>query len=187
MKKKLVRKKDKKKNSNAGWIIKIIILAFVISVTFSFASETILSNVGTVVGIIVLLLFVLLGVVFDMIGVAVTSTDIGPFNSMSAQKVRGADIAVKFKKNADKVSSFCNDVVGDICGIISGSAGVIVASSIATAFDLPKFTVTLVVTGIVASLTIGGKALGKGIAINNSTSILHGFAEVVSMFYNVKK
>ncbi len=120
MKRKLEKNKDKKKSSNAGWIIKIIILAFVISITFSFASEMILSNVGMMVGILVLLVFVLLGVIFDMIGVSVTSADIGPFNSMSAQKVRGADIAVKFIKNADKVSSFCNDVVGDICGIISG-------------------------------------------------------------------
>jgi len=187
MKRKLEKKKDKKKSSNAGWIIKIIILAFVISITFSFASEMILSNVGMVVGILVLLLFVLLGVIFDMIGVSVTSADIGPFNSMSAQKVRGADIAVKFIKNADKVSSFCNDVVGDICGIISGSAGIIVASLVANEFDLPKFYVTLVVTGIVASLTIGGKALGKGIAISNNISILHGFAEIVSIFYNGKK
>jgi len=187
MKRELEKKKDKKKNSNAGWIIKIIILAFVISITFSFASETILSNVGMVVGILILILFVMLGVIFDMIGVAVTSADIGPFNSMSAQKVRGADIAVKFKKNADKVSSFCNDVVGDICGIISGSAGVIVASSISNKFNFSDLPTTLVITGIVASLTIGGKALGKGIAINNNIAILHGFAEVVSMFYNGKK
>lgn len=187
MKRKLEKKKSKKKNSNIGWIIKIIILAFVISITFSFASETILSNASTIIGIIILILFVLLGVVFDMIGVAVTSADIGPFNSMSAQKVHGSRVAVKFKKNADKVSSFCNDVVGDICGIISGSAGVIVASSVATTFDLPKFYVTLVVTGIVASLTIGGKAIGKGIAMSNNTLILHEFAKLVSIFYKPKK
>ncbi len=181
------KKKEKKKNSNAAWIIKITILAFVISITFSFASETILSNVSMIVGILILILFVLLGVLFDMIGVSVTSADIGPFNSMSAQKVAGADIAVKFIKNADKVSSFCNDVVGDICGIISGSAGVIVAASISDKFNFPSLPTTLVITGIVASLTIGGKALGKGIAIKNNTSILHGFAEVVSIFYSVKK
>ena len=187
MKRKKDRKKDKKKNSNIGWIIEIIILAFIISITFSFASETILSNVSTIIGIVVLILFVLLGVLFDMIGVAVTSAGINPFNSMNSQKVHGADVAVKFKKNASKVASFCNDVVGDICGIISGSAGVIVAASIANTYDLPKFYVTLVVTGIVASLTIGGKAIGKGISINNSTAIVHGFAKVISIFYKVKK
>lgn len=181
------KKKEKKKNSNTIWIIKIIILAFIISITFSFASEMILSNVGMIVGILVLLLFVLLGVIFDMVGVSVTSADIGPFNSMSAQKVHGADVAVKFIKNADKVSSFCNDVVGDICGIISGSAGVIVATSVSSSFDISKFYVTLVVTGIVASLTIGGKALGKGIAINNNTAILHDFAKIVSVFYKGNK
>ena len=45
------------------------------------------------------------------------------YHAMSSKKIKGAKKAVSFKKNADKVSSFCNDVIGDICGIISGSAG----------------------------------------------------------------
>lgn len=179
--------KNKNKNSNLGWIIKITIFAFILSFTFSFASGSILSNVNMLTGIIVLLLFILLGVVFDMIGVSVTSADIGPFNAMNAKKLKGANLAVTFIKNADKVSSFCNDVVGDICGIISGSATAIVSVLIAEALKFPVLYTTLTVTAITASLTIGGKALGKGFAIKNNTTILYGFAKIISIFYKGKK
>lgn len=179
--------KQKKKNSNNKWIVQIFIMSFFISLAFSFGSEIVLSKVDAIIGLIILIAVILFGVLFDMVGTAVTSADIGPFNSMSARKVRGADIAVQFKKNAEKVSSFCNDVIGDICGIISGSAGVTVALSLSNSFELPIFYVTLVVTGIVASLTIGGKAIGKGIAIKNSTNILFGFAKFISFFYKIKK
>lgn len=180
-------KNKETKNSNVSWIIKITVIAFAISFVFSYASESILSNVNMITGIIVLLVFILIGVVFDMVGVAVTSADINPFNAMNAKKLKGANVAVVFIKNANKVSSFCNDVVGDICGIISGSAAAIVALSIATATNLPILYVTLTVTAITASLTIGGKAMGKGVAIKNNTAILYAFAKIVSIFYKAKK
>lgn len=181
------KNKERKKKSNVLWIIKITILAFVISFVFSYASESILKNVNMITGIIVLLVFILIGIIFDMVGVAVTSADISPFNSMNAKKLKGANVAVMFIKNADKVSSFCNDVVGDICGIISGSAAAIVALAVSSAANFPILYVTLTVTAITASLTIGGKAMGKGIAIKNNTAILYAFAKIVSIFYKVKK
>lgn len=179
-------KKEKKKNSNVAWIIKITIAAFFISFVFSFASELILKNVGLAIGIVVLLAFILIGVIFDMIGVAITSADITPFNSMGAKKMKGANVAVNFIKNADKLSTFCNDVVGDICGIISGSATAVVAVLVSSSLDISLLISTLTVTSITAAFTIGGKAIGKGIAIKNNTSILYGFAKVVSIFYRAK-
>lgn len=178
--------KIKKKNTNYSWIIKITFTAFLISFVFSGISETALPNVPLVVGIILVFVFIILGVVFDMIGVAVTSSDEKQFHSMSARKVRGAKTAVVFKKNAEKVSSFCNDVIGDICGIISGSAGVMIATSIATKLSLPLFWTSLTVTALIAALTIGGKALGKGIAIAKGNDILFVFAKVISFFKSEK-
>lgn len=177
----------KKKNNNSIWIIKITLLAFIISFIFSFICEMALNNTGVIVGIIILLIFILLGVIFDMIGVAVTASDEKPIHSMNARKVRGADVATVFKKNADKVSSFCNDVVGDICGIISGSAGVVIATSLTKIIKIEPLYISLIVTAIVAALTIGGKALGKGIAIKNSNSILYTFSKIISYFYKPKK
>lgn len=177
----------KKKNNNSTWIIKITLLAFVISFIFSFISEMALNNTGIIVGIIILFIFILLGVIFDMIGVAVTASDEKPIHSMNARKVRGADVATIFKKNADKVSSFCNDVVGDICGIISGSAGVVIASSLTKIIKIDPLYISLIVTAIVAALTIGGKALGKGVAMKNSNNILFTFSKFASFFYKPKK
>lgn len=181
-----VLKKNKKELVNYLWILRITLLAFLISILFSFLSETIISRVHIIIGILVLIIFILIGIIFDMIGVAVQSADEAPFHSMNSRKVNGADVAVKFKKNSDKVSSFCNDVVGDICGIISGTAGSIIASSLAKTFGLNSFVTVLIVTGIISAFTIGGKALGKGIAINKSNYILYEFAKVVSKFYKVK-
>jgi len=177
----------KKKNNNSKWIIKITLMAFIISFIFSFVSEIALNNTGTIIGIIILFVFILLGVLFDMIGVAVTASDEKPIHSMNARKVKGADVATKFKKNADKVSSFCNDVVGDICGIISGSAGVVIAASLTNIIKIEPLYISLIVTALIAALTIGGKALGKGIAIKNSNNILFTFSKIVSYFYKPKK
>lgn len=174
--------KNKKKNQEYGWIIKITLIAFMISFMFSFVSETVLPNVHLAVGIILVFVFIFLGVIFDMIGVAVTSSDEKKFHSMSAQKVYGAKMAVLFKKNAEKVSSFCNDVIGDICGIISGSAGVMIAANLAQKFNLPALLVSLIVTAIIAAITIGGKAIGKGLAIIKGNEILFIFAKFISFF-----
>lgn len=184
-----IRRKEKKSKERPDfkWIFKIMALAFVISITFSFISETILPNVNVVIGILLVIIFILLGVIFDMIGVSVTSADEKPFHSMNSRKVKGAGVAVKFKKSADKVSSFCNDVIGDICGIVSGSAGAIIAIALANSLHVDKFVITLVVTALIASLTIGGKALGKSYAINKSNLILYKFAKFISNFYKVKK
>lgn len=180
-------RKKKKELVDKKWIIQIIGMAFLISFVFSFLSETTIPKVNVFLGIIILILFILIGILFDIIGVAVTSSDEAPFHSMNSRKVKGADIAVMLKQNADKVSSFCNDVVGDICGIVSGTASSIIALSLADTFYMNNFFITLFVTAIVASLTIGGKAIGKSFAINKSNYILYEVSKIISKVYKVKK
>ena len=172
----------KKELIDYKWIIKIVIIAFFISFMFSALSEITISNVSLIIGIIILFIFIFVGILFDMIGVAVTAADIVPFNSMNSRKIKGADIAVLFKKNADKVSSFCNDVVGDICGIVSGSTGSIIATSISQTLKMDATISILIVTSVIASITIGGKALGKGFAINKSKDIVTGVSKILSIF-----
>ena len=176
--------KNKKRNT---WPIIVTILAFFISLLFSFISESIMPSVPILIGIIILITFILIGIIFDMIGVAVTSSNEEPLHAMSSKKIKGAKKAVSFKKNADKVSSFCNDVIGDICGIISGSAGVAVATSLANTYNLNIFYTTLIVTAIIAALTIGGKAFCKKIAINNNHKIVYLTAKMLSKFEKKKK
>ena len=124
------------KSNKIKWVATITILAFIISFVFSFISNSTMPKVNIYISIIILLLFITIGIIFDMIGVAVTSTDEEPLHAMSSKKIKGAKKAVAFKKNADKVSSFCNDVIGDICGIISGSAGVTIATSLSIKYNI---------------------------------------------------
>lgn len=181
------KKKPKKKLVDYGWIIKISGMAFLLSIIFSLLSETVMPKVNLWIGIIILFLFILLGILFDMVGVAVTAAEESPFHSMASRKVRGASVAVKFKKNSAQVSSFCNDVIGDICGIVSGSTGAILAGTISSSLQIDVLVVSLLVTALIAALTIGGKAVGKGIAVSKSNLILYEFSKIVSLFYHPKK
>lgn len=177
------KEKIKKEKVNKKWIIQIAIISFFISIFMSFLSEITLKNVNLIISIIITLLFIFLGILFDIVGVSVTSSDEKVFHSMNSRKVKGANIAVKFKKNADKVSSFCCDVIGDICGVISGSAGVVITAILIKETDVNELMITLITTAIIASLTITGKAVGKSFAINKSNIILYEFSKLVSYFY----
>ncbi len=166
-----------------NWTIKIIIMAFLISIIFSLTSEIVMPKVNTLTSIIILTLFIVIGIIFDMIGVAVTTCDIKPFHSMNSKKINYAKTAIKLINNNAKVSSFCNDVIGDICGIISGSAGVIISSNISKTLNTNTFITTLITTSLIASLTIGGKSLGKQTAIKNNTKIIKTFSKIIHNFY----
>jgi hypothetical protein len=179
--------KKKKQKVNYSWIIKVTVIAFIISISFSFISESVLKDANIIISSILVLVFIFIGILFDIIGVSVTASDEKPFHSMSTRKVRGSDVAVMFIKNADKVSSFCCDVVGDVCGIMSGTAGVVVAASLSLKFNIELIIMTLLITGIIAALTIGGKAIGKGFAINKGNFILYEFSKIISYIYNPKK
>lgn len=179
------RKKEQKHKEKAdkSWIVKIILITFIVSLLFATISETIIPNVNLILGIIILIVFIIIGVLFDMVGVAVTAADEVPFNSMASRKDRCANIAIKFKKNAAKVSSFCNDVIGDICGVISGSVGVIISTSLSKITGINLLSVTLFVTALIASITIGLKAICKSYAINKANIILYEFSKIVFIFY----
>ncbi len=119
-------KSKNKKKSSCSWALRVFLLAVALSALLSFFSSTALEGTGYAVAIIVLAVFIALGIVFDMIGVAVTAADPKPFHSMAAHKEKGAKEAIRLLKNANQVSSFCNDVVGDICGIVSGSTAAVI-------------------------------------------------------------
>ena len=172
---------SKNKNSKIKWVITVTFLAFFISFIFSFSSNTIMPKVNLFVGIIILLLFIAIGIVFDMVGVAVTSTDEEPLHAMSSKKIKGAKKAVSFKKNADKVSSFCNDVIGDICGVLSGSISALISIKISTQMNLP-FDIQFVLSALVSAFTVSGKAFGKDIANKKSTEIVHKVGIVLNKF-----
>ena len=85
-----------------------------------------------------LAVFIGLGILFDIIGVAVTAADPRPFHSMAAHKEPGAKEALMLLRNAGRVSSVCNDVVGDICGIVSGTTTAVIVVRLQAALGLPE-------------------------------------------------
>lgn len=182
---KRIEKKKNKKIANLKWSFSLMGIAALISIVLSFISEIAMRDVSLLVGTFVIIVFIGIGVLFDTIGVAVTSADEAPFHSMSSKRVKGAKMAVMLKKNSDKVSSFCCDVIGDICGIVSGAAGVAVASKMTLLFGISTVISGLIVTGFIAALTIGGKSFEKAIAINNGNKILYEFAKVLSIFSKI--
>lgn len=177
------KEKVKKEHIDKKWIATVVIVAFLTSFTLSFISEMTIPNLSLWLGILVTLFFIFLGIFFDIIGVSVTTADEAVFHSMSSRKVKGANVAVKFKKNADKVSSFCCDVIGDVCGIISGAAGTTIAAILVSQFKFNTLFTSITIAAIIASITIGGKAIGKSFAINKSNIVLYEFAKFISNFY----
>ncbi|WP_284140354.1 MULTISPECIES: hypothetical protein [unclassified Virgibacillus] len=164
----------------------IAVITFVLAAIFSVISSSILSSVMWMVGLLVVFTIVLIGVVFDMLGIASTAADEAPFHAMAAEKVPGSKQAVYIIRNADRFASFCNDVIGDISGIVSGTASAIVVLQIATILGQGEgsplqIVISVFLTSLVAALTVGGKAIGKFFAIHSSTQIIFFTGKVIDM------
>ena len=132
---------------------------------------------------LILFVFISLGILFDIVGVAVTSVDPKPFHSMAAHKEPGAREALRLLKSADHVSSFCNDVVGDICGIVSGSTAAVIVVQLQQGFNTTSIFVSIFVTALISGATIGGKALGKKKAIDDSTNVVYRVARMMNTLH----
>jgi len=160
------------KKNNIKWLVKIVLISVAASMVFTLASAEVLGWSGYAVAFIVLAVFIGIGIVFDMIGIAVTAASETPFHSMAAHRERGAAESLRLMKNADKVSSFCNDVVGDVTGIVSGSTAALIAGRLMQNLSVESILLQLLISGTVTGLTIGGKAIGKTFAFNHCTAIV---------------
>lgn len=162
------------------WVVTIFLVTIFVSGLISFISDVVMSVSTMAVAFLILLGIVLIGILFDVIGVAVTSADEKPFHSMAARKVPGAQESIRLLRNAERVSSICNDVVGDICGVVSGSASATIAAQILNRFEFswPQ-AVGLIMSALVAGLTVGGKAVGKTFAIGSCTVIVQSVGKVI--------
>ncbi len=145
-----------------------------------------MASSGIVVAFLILLAIILVGIAFDIIGVAVTSADEKPLHSMAARKVPGSQEAIRLLRNAERVSSICNDVIGDICGVVSGSASATIAAQVLQNFEFtwPRI-ITLAMSALVAGLTVGGKAIGKTFAIQSSTTIVSFVGRILHFFGHI--
>ena len=164
----------KERSRTIRWVVTVFLVTLVVSGMISLISDEVMASSGLLAAFAILLGIVFLGIIFDIIGMAVATASEKPFHSMAARKVPGAQEAIRLLRNAERVSSICNDVVGDICGVVSGSASATIAALILTHVDtLSPRAVSLGMSALVAGLTVGGKAIGKTIAVNSCTQIVH--------------
>ncbi len=152
------------------WVLQVFLISFVLSLVFSGLSSY-LADFNLIIMLIVLLLVIAIGILFDMIGVAVLTASEAPFHAKSSKKIKGAKMTLWIIKNSTKVSSICNDIVGDICGIVSGTLGASL-TLILVVKGMNALLASMLITALVSSLTIGGKAFFKTIATKKSEDIV---------------
>ncbi len=178
--------KEIQERKNRNWTIIVTISTLISTILITYLSDILLANTPLLLSFLILIFIIAFGVVSDVVGVAVTAVSPKPFNSMAAQKVFGAKMAVKLIKSAPRFSNICNDVIGDICGIVSGALGVSISAQFLQYFPtVNAVLLSLIMSGCIASLTVGGKALGKNFALNNSTEIIKFVAVLFEHVNNI--
>ncbi|WP_255249767.1 hypothetical protein [Bacillus sp. FJAT-45066] len=171
------------------WSLAIAVITLVLAAIFTIVSTMILSGVTWAIGMIIVFIIVFIGIFFDMVGIAATAGKETPFHAMAAERVNGAKQSIHIIRNADRFASFCNDVIGDISGIISGTASAIVVIQFTLSMNhvedsIFHYVIAVLFTSVVASLTVGGKAFGKSLAIRYSTPILFQVGKVFYILEN---
>ena len=179
---------QKERSRTIRWVVTVFLVTIVVSGIISLISDEVMASSGLVAAFAILLGIIFVGIIFDIIGMAVATASEKPFHSMASRKVPGAQEAIRLLRNAERVSSICNDVVGDICGVVSGSASATIAALVLSRVDLawPR-VVSLVMSALVAGLTVGGKAIGKTIAVNSCTEIVHFVGRILYTLNRFKK
>lgn len=166
-----------------NWTLKVFFLTFILAMIFSLVANF-LGDFNNIILIICIISIILIGIIFDIIGTAVLSCDTKVLHSKASQKLKGAKQAIRLAKNASSVSSFCNDVVGDVCGIVSGSLVTILVVNLFINNDLSLWNV--IFSSSLSALTVGGKALGKSLGVKKSNDIIYSVGKIISIFSKKK-
>jgi CBS domain containing-hemolysin-like protein len=168
--------------SNTKWIITIFIISFVLSLLFSGVSTVMSTKFNNIVLVIITTIVVIIGIMFDMIGVAVLTSEEASLHAKASKKLQGAKAAISLLKNAPKVSSICQDVIGDICGIVSGSLAAVLTMNLANSLDLNLTLTSMLITAVVSTITVGFKAVSKTIATKNADEIVYNVGKIKEFF-----
>ena len=173
----------RQRHKTIRWVVTVFLITVVISGIISLVSDEVMDSSSLPVAFLILLAIVMVGIIFDIIGMAVATADEKPFHSMAARKVPGSQEAIRLLRNAERVSSICNDVVGDICGIVSGATGAVIVARLQKGLDLESVLISVGVTALISGATIGGKALGKPFAMNQSKRVVHLAGRFLHLFH----
>ena len=173
--------KDSKK-----WILLTFILTFILALIFGGVSNFVVEKMNILIATITLIIVILIGVIFDMIGMAIATCDEAPFHAKASKKHSGAKEVIRLLKNKEKASNICNDLVGDICGILSGSICALISVKLSQMLSFDIVIISLFLSALVATITVVGKAIGKGISMNNAEKIMYNVGRVIHIIKPVK-
>jgi hypothetical protein len=176
-----IKSNYRKKKINYSWIVITMLWTFGLGIGFSYISSILMERVNAIIAFILLLLIIFIGIFFDGLGIAVATADETPFHSMAASKVSGAKESIFLIRNAAAVANFFNDVIGDICGVISGAAGAAIVLKLGHGFSIDTVLLGMIVSGFVAAMTVGGKALGKEISLSSSNYIVYYLGRTIHL------
>lgn len=161
-----------------------MISSLTISGVFALISGEVLNQLSMIIAFMVLIFFIFVNIIFDVIGMAVATADIKPFLSMAARKLNAGVKAVNLIKNAEKVSNFCSDVIGDIAGVISGSTGAAIVIRLFTGEG--EMWGNIIITALISGLTVGLKAIGKALGMRYNYNIVYATAKILTVFSKQK-
>ncbi len=184
------KKKQKKKliPSWLSWGLGVLLLSFALTVLFSFLTEISIKGSPAYICVIVLIVLLVLNIGCDVLANAIITCQLDAFHAMASNKIKGAKRAVTLCKNATKLGSIFADIIGDICGIVSGAAGTALVVYIA-AFaggGIWEIVASIGVSAIIGALTVGGKAIFKHFAIKYNKQIVFSFAKFLTLFKKEK-
>ena len=185
------KKKKQKKKLMPGWLswgLGVLFLSFALTVLFSFLTEISIKGSPAYVCVIVLIVLLILNIGCDMIANAIITCQPDAFHAMATNKIKGAKRAVTLCKNATKLGSIFADVIGDICGIVSGAAGAVLVVYIAAFADgnIWEIASSILVSAVIGALTVGGKAIFKHFAMKYNKQIVFSVAKFTTFFKKEK-
>ncbi|HHU92931.1 MAG TPA: hypothetical protein GXZ20_07320 [Halanaerobiaceae bacterium] len=160
----------------------IATITFFIAILVTLSSQSRVENVSLLPAVLILLVIIFIGIITDMVGVAVTVADPRAINAMAARKVFGARSSLFLLNHADKVANLMCDIIGDICGTVSGAIGTAIGIRLIIGLGGPQTLINMIILGLISALTVGGKAFFKSYAINNADNIILFVGKILDSF-----
>lgn len=165
-----------------NWIYKVFFITFILAAIFSGLSNIISAKFNSIVLTLIIFLVTGIGIIFDMVGTAVLTAEEKNFHAKSSRKIKGAKESISIIKNNVRIANICNDIIGDICGIVSGGLGAVLAINLSTKLNFNLTITTIIISSIISSLTVGGKAVFKGVAAKNCDNIIMFVGKTLTIF-----
>ena len=169
-----------KLNIAETWVIKITLFTFIGAVICSFISQITTSKSDIIISIMLLSFMILISIIFDGIGLSVASCSAEKM-AKYARYDKEYRIALRLIRNAEKVNNICADVIGDMCGILSGACGASIVIELNLNGQVNHWA-TIIISSIIAAVTVGGKASLKKIAVKNSAEFVFMSARMIGIF-----